>query len=58
MNDFFAALYATTAAVRDGDVDEAEVSMDIARGDFVQTLTVRISRYYTEAEEEAAEVTE
>jgi hypothetical protein len=51
--EFFAALYAVTAAVRDGDVDEGEVSCDVARGDWVQTLTVRISRYY--AEEAAAE---
>jgi hypothetical protein len=53
--DFFTALYTATQSVRDGDIDEAEVTFDVARGDFVQTLTVRISRYYAEAAEAEAE---
>lgn len=54
--DFLTALYAATQSVADGDVDEAEVTFDQARGEWVNTLTVRLSRY--QQVEEDAEVAE
>ena len=46
--EFFAALYAAACSVRDGDVDEAEVTFESSTIERDQTLTVTLRRYSVE----------
>lgn len=58
--DFFAALYAASCSVRDGDVDEVEVVFESSMIDCDQTLTVIVRRFDhpSEVEEDAEGVSE
>lgn len=42
--DFCTVLYATVAAIRDGEVNEADVSYEVSDGDRLETLTVTVRR--------------
>jgi hypothetical protein len=55
--DFFVAFRAATAAIADGDVDEAEIVFDACKGDWMTTLTVSVRRRYID-ESESTEIEE
>jgi len=53
--NFYTAFYAAVNAVRDGDVDEAEVNYSVGDGDRLCELTVTLRRYSAETVEGSVE---